>query len=72
MMLHSGVITHGEAALLDRWFITITNTSITGMEVDMIVYIRTDPDILMERINQRGRQVFLPSSVPVQYKLSQI
>ena len=57
-MLHSGVITHGEAALLDRWFITMTNTSITGMEVDMIVYIRTDPDILMERINHRGRQVF--------------
>ena len=59
MMLHSGVITHGEAALLDRWFITMTNTSITGMEVDMIVYIRTDPDILMERINHRGRQVFV-------------
>jgi len=56
MLLDSGVITQGEAALLDRWFITMTNTTISGMEVDLIVYIRSDPDILMERINQRGRQ----------------
>ena len=62
MLLHSGVITKGEAALLDRWFITMTNTTITGMEVDLIVYIRSDPDILMNRIDRRGRQVLSPSS----------
>eukprot|EP00092_Neocalanus_flemingeri_P030157 GFUD01032735.1.p1 GENE.GFUD01032735.1~~GFUD01032735.1.p1 ORF type:complete len:274 (-),score=79.28 GFUD01032735.1:265-1086(-) len=56
MLLESGVLTPGEFALLDRWFHTLTRTSMTGMVVDMIVYIRTDPDILMERINARGRQ----------------
>merc|ERR1712142_123629 len=56
MLQESGVITQGEAALLDRWFTTLTNTSITGMEVDLIVYIRSDPNILNKRINQRGRQ----------------
>merc|ERR1711909_3749 len=56
MLLHSGVITKGEAALLDRWFITMTNTTLTGMEVDLIVYIRSDPDILINRIDRRGRQ----------------
>jgi len=56
MLLHSGVITKGEAALLDRWFNTMTNTTITGMEVDLIVYIRSDPNILMNRIDRRGRQ----------------
>jgi deoxyadenosine/deoxycytidine kinase len=57
MLLESGVITPGEFALLDRWFHTLTSPAITGMGVDLIIYIRSDPDILMDRINARGRQV---------------
>jgi len=56
MLLESGVITPGEFALLDRWFHTLTSPAITGMGVDLIIYIRSDPDILMDRINARGRQ----------------
>jgi deoxyadenosine/deoxycytidine kinase len=59
MFLESGVITPGEFALLDRWFGTLTSPTITGMGVDLIIYIRSDPDILMDRINARGRQVKL-------------
>ena len=57
MFLESGVVTPGEFALLDHWFHTLTSTTMSGMGVDLIVYIRSDPDILMERINTRGRQV---------------
>ena len=57
MLAESGVIRLGEFALLDRWFHTLTSPTITGMGVDLIVYIRSDPHILMERINKRGRQV---------------
>jgi len=56
MLLESGVVTPGEFALLDRWFQTLTSTTMTGMGVDLIVYIRSDPEILMERIITRGRQ----------------
>ena len=51
MLYESGVITAGEFALLDRYFTRMTQS----IKVDMIVYIRSDPSILMERISLRGR-----------------
>ena len=34
----------------------MTDKKWTGLEVDLIVYIRSDPSILQERIRRRGRQ----------------
>ena len=52
-MLHeAGTITSGEFALLDRFFTRMT----ASMEVDMVVYIRSDPTILQKRIQGRGRE----------------
>ena len=33
----------------------MTDNKWTGLEVDLIVYIRTDPGLLQERIMRRGR-----------------
>ena len=52
-MLHeAGTITSGEFALLDRFFTRMT----ASMEVDLVVYIRSDPTILQQRILSRGRE----------------
>ena len=52
MLYEAGTITSGEFALLDRFFTRMT----AGLEVDLVVYIRSDPSILQERIRRRGRQ----------------
>jgi len=52
----SGFLQDGELALLDRYFQRMTDKKWTGLEVDLIVYIRSDPSILQERIRRRGRQ----------------
>merc|ERR1712121_26045 len=64
MFRETGVLTDGEFALLDRWFHTMTNQEITGNKADLIVYIRSDPNILGDRIAARGRkeEVDLPKS----------
>ena len=51
MLYESGVITPGEFALLDRFFSRMSQR----MMVDLIVYIRSDPTILRDRIRERGR-----------------
>ena len=52
MLYEAGTITSGEFALLDRFFSRMT----AGVEVDLVVYIRSDPTILQERILGRGRE----------------
>lgn len=39
--------------ILKQWFYHLINTS--KVDVDLIIYLRTTPDILSERINQRNR-----------------
>ena len=52
MLYEAGTITAGEFALLDRFFNSMTDT----LKVDLVVYIRSDPTILQERILARGRK----------------
>ena len=52
MLYEAGTITSGEFALLDRFFSRMT----AGVEVDLVVYIRSDPTILQQRILARGRE----------------
>ena len=63
MFRETGVLTDGEFALLDRWFHTMTNQEITGIKADLIVYIRSDPNILGDRIAARGRKVIQHSAL---------
>ena len=52
MLYEAGTITAGEFALLDRFFNRMTDT----LKVDLVVYIRSDPTILQQRIQGRGRE----------------
>ena len=52
MLYEAGTITSGEFALLDRFFTRMTD----GLKVDLVVYIRSDPTILQQRIQARGRE----------------
>ena len=52
MLYEAGTITSGEFALLDRFFTRMTE----GLKVDLVVYIRSDPTILQQRIQARGRE----------------
>ena len=52
MLYEAGTITSGEFALLDRFFRRMT----AGLKVDLVVYIRSDPTILQQRIKARGRE----------------
>lgn len=57
MLRESEDLSAGEYAVLDRYFRRVTDRAWAGAEVDLIVYIRSDPGILLERIGRRGRQV---------------
>ena len=56
MLRESEDLSAGEYAVLDRYFTRVTDRAWAGAEVDLIVYIRSDPGILLERIGRRGRQ----------------
>jgi len=56
MLADSGVINPGESALLDRYFKTITTHEGAYPEIDLIVYIHSNPEVLLNRINKRGRK----------------
>ena len=45
----------GEVSLLDFYFRNVV--ALEKVHVDKIVYIKSDPTILSERINKRGRKV---------------
>ena len=57
MLRDSGDLTQGEFSVLDRYFQRMTDSTWTGLEVDLMVYIKSDPQILLNRIGRRGRQV---------------
>ena len=56
MLRESADLSAGEYAVLDRYFTRVTDRAWAGAEVDLIVYIRSEPGILLERIGRRGRQ----------------
>jgi len=56
MLADAQVISNGEFALLDRYFKTITGEKEAYPSPDLILYIRSDPQVLAHRINSRGRR----------------
>merc|ERR1712029_1302851 len=55
MLRDNQEISNGEFSLLDRYY-NMATSNLTDMQVDKVVYIRSHPDVLMERIKRRGRQ----------------
>jgi len=50
-LLRKGLLQPCEYYVLDQWF----KTSLPSAPVDLIIYLRSDPDIVFERIKRRGR-----------------
>eukprot|EP00092_Neocalanus_flemingeri_P070022 GFUD01085897.1.p1 GENE.GFUD01085897.1~~GFUD01085897.1.p1 ORF type:complete len:274 (-),score=102.23 GFUD01085897.1:573-1394(-) len=50
------VMTAGEMAVLDGWYNMLTDRPEFDMGVDLIVYLRTSPEVAMSRVKSRGRQ----------------
>merc|ERR1712126_117641 len=55
MMAEGGSLTEGEFSILDRWFKMLTGRDDPSLKLDLIVYIETDPEVLMQRIRGRAR-----------------
>jgi len=55
MLRDNQEISNGEFSLLDRYY-KMATSNLTELQVDKVVYIRSHPDVLMERIKRRGRQ----------------
>merc|ERR1719184_496963 len=51
-----GSLTKGEFSILDRWFKMLTGRGDPSLAIDLIVYVETDPAVLMRRIRMRGRE----------------
>merc|ERR1711973_3384 len=56
MMAEMGSLTKGEFSILDRWFKMLTGRGDPSLAIDLIVYVETDPAVLMRRIRMRGRE----------------
>jgi len=59
----SGVMQPAEYSVITEWFKWITNN--LDVNVDLIVYLRTDPDVVHRRILNRARQE--EKTVPLSY-----
>lgn len=51
-LYHNGYITQSEYAVLDEWFKYLTH----DYNIDLIIYLRTDPNTSFNRILTRGRK----------------
>ena len=67
MLKESGIMKEGEVSLLDFYFRTIV--ALEKVHVDKIVYIKSDPAILSERIHRRGRKVMYEYSLHFHFRL---
>jgi len=68
MARQQGVVTEGEDALLDRWFKMLTNSTTSsggGLVPDLVVYIRSDPTILLQRVRGRARKLLVTKNLHI-------
>jgi len=73
--LHSGracfieamksVMTEGELVLLDSWYDLLTSRPEFDTDVDLIVYLRTTPEVAMSRVKSRSRSE--EQAIPLSY-----
>ena len=59
------VMTEGEMAVLDGWYNMLTDRPEFDMGVDLIVYLRTSPEVAMSRVKSRSRQE--EEAIPLDY-----
>ncbi|XP_023333182.1 deoxynucleoside kinase [Eurytemora carolleeae] len=64
-LYRSEVIEASEFEVLSQWFEYVVNSSDIDLEVDLVVYLRTEPEKALDRIKARGRGE--ENSIPLQY-----
>ena len=57
MLKDAGVLSKGEFSVLDIYFSLLMDKIWSTITVDRIVYIKSNPDMLLNRIRMRGRKV---------------
>jgi len=56
MLKDAGALSQGEFSVLDRYFSLLMKNIWSTISVDRIVYIKSDPEMLLNRIRMRGRK----------------
>ena len=51
-----GLLTDTEAKILDEWFRFITGGELGEFGTDLIVYLRTDPKVALDRVGKRDQK----------------
>ena len=64
-MHRSGVMEGSEFEVLDQWYKFATAESGLDVGVDLIIYLKTTPEKVLERMNQRNRGE--EAGVPLEY-----
>merc|ERR1712168_1476731 len=59
------VMTKGEMVLLDSWYDVLTSRPEFDTDVDLIVYLRTSPEVAMSRVKSRNRSE--EQAIPLSY-----
>lgn len=54
-LLNSGVMAASEYEVLTAWFDHLVASPEVDLGIDLIVYMRTDPEVALERLKSRGR-----------------
>ena len=58
-------IKNEEANVLEEWYKFLTTNNAFNTEVDLYVYLRTDPEVSFERVEKRNREEEM--CVPIEY-----
>jgi len=49
-------MTQGEVAVLDAWYNLFNSSTNMDMEVDLVIYLRTNPEVARDRVMSRNRE----------------
>merc|ERR1719150_2873527 len=64
-LFNSGLMQESEYLVLSEWFNFLVSCPQMNFHVDQIIYLRTEPEVVFERIKNRNRSE--ENTIPLQY-----